>query len=59
MNKEINRHLIALTFDNLFAERYMFIPLSERKGKLPARRPQRCHYLAYFYTTVLVPMYGI
>ena len=44
---------------SFFAECYMFIPLSERKGKLPARRAQRCRFLAYFYTTILVPIYVI
>ena len=35
----------------------MFIPLKDRKGKLPYRRAQRCRFLAYSYTTILVPTY--
>ena len=44
---------------DFFAECYMFIPLSELKGKLPARRVQRCRFLAYLYTTILVPFTGL
>ena len=35
----------------------MFIPLKDRKGKLPYRRALRCRFLAYSYTTTLVPTY--
>ena len=35
----------------------MFIPLKDREGKLPHRRAQQCRFLAYSYTTILVPTY--
>ena len=35
----------------------MFIPLKDRKGKLPYRRAQPCRFLAYSCTTILVPTY--
>ena len=37
----------------------MFIPLHERKHKLPSRQAQRCRFLAYSYATLLVPRYVI
>ena len=37
----------------------MFIPLHERESKLPSRRAQRCRFLAYSYTALLVPTYLI
>ena len=53
------QHIDIKYLHSFFAECYMFIPLSERKGKLPARRAQRCRFLAYFYTTILVPTYVV
>ena len=41
-------NFIIKNLHSFFAECYMFIPLSERKGKLPARRAQRCRFLTYF-----------
>ena len=41
----------------LFAESYMFIPLKDRIGKLPYKTAQRCKFLVYSYTTILVPTY--
>ena len=35
----------------------MFIPLQDRKRKLPYRRARRCRFIAYSYTTILVPTY--
>ena len=35
----------------------MSIPLKDRVGKLPYKRAQRCKFLAYSYTTILVPTY--
>ena len=35
----------------------MFIPLKDRVGKLPYKGAQRCKFLAYSYTTILVPTY--
>ena len=35
----------------------MFIPLKDRVEKLPYKRAQRCKFLAYSYTTILVPTY--
>ena len=37
----------------------MFVPLHERKNKLPSRWAQRCRFLAYSYTTLPVPTYVI
>ena len=42
---------------SFFAECYMFIPLKDRIGKPPYKRAQRCKFLAYSYTTILVPTY--
>ena len=42
---------------SFFAECYMFIPLKDHIGKLPYKRAQRCKFLAYSYTTILVPTY--
>ena len=38
---------------------YMHIPLKDRTSKLPARRAHRCRFLAYSYTTILVPTYVV
>ena len=53
------QHIYIKYLHSFFAECYMFIPLSERKGKLPARRAQSCRFLPYFYTTILVPTYVV
>ena len=53
------QHIDIKYLHSFFAECYMFIPLSERKGKLPACRAQRCRFLPYFYTTILVPFTGL
>ena len=53
------QHIDIKYLHSFFAECYMFIPLSELKGKLPARRAQRCRFLAYLYTTILVPFTGL
>ena len=37
----------------------MHIPLKERTSKLSARRAQKCRFLAYSYTTILVPTYVV
>ena len=37
----------------------MHIPLKDRTSELPARRAQRCRFLAYSYTTILVPTYVV
>ena len=52
-------HIDMKYLHSFFAECYMFIPLSERSSKLPARRAQRCRFLAYSYTTILVPTYVV
>ena len=44
---------------SFFAECYMHIPLKDRTSKLPARCAQRCRFLAYSYTTILVPPYVV
>ena len=51
------QHIDMKYLHSFFAECYMFIPLKDRVGKLPHRRAQRCKFLAYSYTTILVPMY--
>ena len=38
---------------------YMHIPLKDRTSKLPTRRAQRCRFLAYSYTIILVPTYVV
>ena len=42
---------------SFFAECYMYISLKDRTSKLPARRAQRCRFLAYLYTTIFAPTY--
>ena len=51
------QHIDMKYLHSFFAECYMFIPLKDREGKLPHRRAQRCKFLAYSYTTILVPTY--
>ena len=51
------QHIDMKYLHSFFAECYMFIPLKDRKGKLPYRRAQRCRFLAYSYTDILVPTY--
>ena len=58
-NFTTGHHIDIKYLHSFFAECYMFIPLHERKHKLPARRAQRCRFLAYSYTTLLVPTYVI
>ena len=47
------QHIDMKYLHSFFAERYMFIPLKDRVGKLPYKRAQRCKFLAYSYTTNL------
>ena len=54
-----HHHVDIKYLHEFFAECYMFIPLAERKGKLPYRRAQRCKLLCYSYTTILVPRYVV
>ena len=42
-----------------FADCWMFIPLKDRTGKLPAKRAQRCRFLCYAYTTLLYNNYMV
>ena len=51
------QHIDMKYLHSFFAECYMFIPLKDRKGKLPYQRAQRCRFLAYSYTTILMPTY--
>ena len=51
------QHIDMKYLHSFFAECYMFIPLKDRVGKLPYKRAQRCKFLAYSYTTILVPTY--
>ena len=53
------QHIDIRYLHHFFAECYMFIPLLERVGKLPHRRAHRCRFLAYSYTTLLVPTYVV
>ena len=56
-NYVTGHHVDINYMHQFFAECYMFIPLHERAGKLPARRAHRCRFLAYSYTTILVPTF--
>ena len=47
-------HIDIKYLHSFFAVCYMHIPL-----KLPARRAQKCRFLAYSYTTILVPTYVV
>ena len=51
------QHIDMKYLRSSFAECYMFMPLKDRKGKLPYRRAQRCWFLVYLYTIILVPTY--
>ena len=52
-------HIDIKYLHSFFAVCYMHIPLKDRTSKLPARRAQRCRFLAYSHTTILVPMYVV
>ena len=52
-------HIDAKYCHQFFAECYMHIPPKERSSKLPAKRAQRCKFLAYSFTTILVPVYVV
>ena len=52
-------HIDIKYLHSFFAEFYLFILLSDRDSKLPARRAHRCRFLAYLYTTILVPTYVV
>ena len=47
-------HIDIKYLHSFFAVCYMHIPLKDKTSKLPARRAQRCRFLAYSYTTILV-----
>ena len=49
------QHIDMKYLHSFFAECYMYIPLKDRVGKLPYKRAQRCKFLEYSYTTILVP----
>ena len=49
------QHIDMKYLHSFFTECYIFIPLKDRIGKLPYKRAQRCKFLAYSYTTILVP----
>ena len=51
------QHIDMKYLHSFFAECYMFIPLKNRIGNLPYKKAQRCKFLAYSYTTILVPTY--
>ena len=51
------QHIDMKYLHSFFAECYIFIPLKDRVRKLPYKRAQRCKFLAYSYTTILVPTY--
>ena len=53
------QHVDMKYLHSFFAECYIFIPLKDRVGKLPYKRAQRCKFLAYSYTTILVPTYMV
>ena len=52
-------HIDIKYLHSFFAECYMHIPLKDRTSKLPTRRAQRYRFLAYSYTTTLVPTYVV
>ena len=52
-----SQHIDMKYLHSFFAECYMFIPLKDRVGKLSNKRAQRCKFLAYSSTTILVPTY--
>ena len=52
-------HIDIKYLHSFFAECCLFIPLKDRDSKLPARRAHRCRFLAYSYTTLLVPTYVV
>ena len=52
-------HIDIKYLHSFFAMCYMHIPLKDRTSKLLARRAQRCRFLAYSYTTILVPTYVV
>ena len=52
-------HIDIKYLHSFFAECYLFIPLKDRDSKLSARRAHRCRFLAYSYTTILVPTYVV
>ena len=59
-NNFITGHHIDVKYlRSFFAECYVHIPLKDKTSKLPARRAQRCRFLAYSYTTILVPTYVV
>ena len=51
------QHIDMKYLHSFFAECYIFIPLKDCVGKLPHERAQRYRFLAYSYTTILVPTY--
>ena len=53
------RHTDINSLHSFFAVCYMHIPLKDRTSKLPTRRAQRCRFLAYSYTIILVPTYVV
>ena len=52
-------HIDVKYLHSFFAECYLFILLKDRDSKLTARRAHRCRFLAYSYTTILVPTYVV
>ena len=52
-------HIDIKYLHSFFAECYLFIPLKDHDSKLPAWRAHRCRFLAYSYTTILVPTYVV
>ena len=54
-----DHHIDIKYLHSFFAVCYMHIPLKDRTSKLPARRAQRCRFLAYSYTTILVSTYVV
>ena len=51
------KHVDVKMLHSFFSECYMFIPLHERRSKLPSPRAQRCRFLAYSFSTIMVPTY--
>ena len=54
-----SQHVDMKYLHSYFEECYMFIPLKDRIEKLPYKRAQRCKFLAYSCTTILVPTYMV